>query len=87
MLADVAFLRGDLARARALFLQAAAQADAAGDTLQVVWDLGSAALALLGDDPEAEELYRLSHENFERNLLPWLNDGGVGGRSSSQVSV
>jgi hypothetical protein len=43
--------------------------------------LGSAALALLGDDPEAEELYRLSHENFEQNLLPWLNDGGQGGRS------
>jgi predicted ATPase/DNA-binding SARP family transcriptional activator len=46
VLADVAFLRGDLDRARALFLQAAAQAEAAGDTLQVVWDLGSAALAL-----------------------------------------
>ena len=43
--------------------------------------LGSAALALLGDDPEAEELYRLSHDNFEKNLLPWLNDGGQGGRS------
>ena len=43
--------------------------------------LGSAALALLGDDPEAEELYRASHENFETNLLPWLNDGGKGGRS------
>ena len=43
--------------------------------------LGSAALALLGDDPEAEELYRISHENFEKNLLPWLNDGGQGGRS------
>jgi predicted ATPase/DNA-binding SARP family transcriptional activator len=46
VLADVAFLRGDLARARALFLQAASHAEAAGDTLQVVWDLGSAALAL-----------------------------------------
>jgi predicted ATPase/DNA-binding SARP family transcriptional activator len=46
VLADVAFLRGDLTRARSLFLQAAAQAEAAGDTLQVVWDLGSAALAL-----------------------------------------
>ena len=43
--------------------------------------LASAALALLGDDPEAEELYRRSHENFETNLLPWLNDGGRGGRS------
>ncbi len=43
--------------------------------------LGSAALALLGDDPEAPELYRRSRENFERNLLPWLNDGGRGGRS------
>jgi hypothetical protein len=43
--------------------------------------LGSAALALLGDDPEAEELYRRSHENFETNLLPWLKDGGQGGRS------
>jgi predicted ATPase/DNA-binding SARP family transcriptional activator len=46
VLADVAFLRGDLTRARTLFLQGAAQAEAAGDTLQVVWDLGSAALAL-----------------------------------------
>lgn len=43
--------------------------------------LGSVALALLGDDPEAGELYRFSRENFERNLLPWLNDGGRGGRS------
>lgn len=43
--------------------------------------LGSVALALLGDDPEAPELYRLSRENFEKNLLPWLNDGGRGGRS------
>jgi len=43
--------------------------------------LGSVALALLGDDPEAPALYRLSRENFERNLLPWLNDGGRGGRS------
>jgi len=46
VLADVAFLRGDLPRARALFLDAAAQAEAAGDSLQVVWDRGSAALAL-----------------------------------------
>ncbi|MEA2312142.1 MAG: hypothetical protein QOE28_2110 [Solirubrobacteraceae bacterium] len=46
VLADVAFLRGDLPRARALFLEAAAQAAAAGDSLQVVWDRGSAALAL-----------------------------------------
>jgi predicted ATPase/DNA-binding SARP family transcriptional activator len=45
-LADVAFLRGELARARALFLQSAALAEPAGDMLQVVWDLGSAALAL-----------------------------------------
>lgn len=45
-LADVAFLRGELACARALFLQSAALAEAAGDTLQLVWDLGSAALAL-----------------------------------------
>ena len=46
VLADVALLRGNLAEARALFLQAAAQAEAAGDPLQLVWDLGSAALAL-----------------------------------------
>lgn len=58
VLADVAFLRGDLARARALFLRAAAMAEAAGDTLQVVWDLGSAALTLhylgqgVGGEPE-----------------------------------
>ena len=43
--------------------------------------LGSAALALLGDDPEGAELFRRSHQNFTRNLLPWLNDGGQGGRS------
>ncbi len=42
--------------------------------------LSSAAYALLGDDARAAELLRLSHENFDRNLLPWLNDGGRGGR-------
>lgn len=46
VLADVAFLRGDLDRARTLFQSAATQAGADGDWLQVVWDLGSAALAL-----------------------------------------
>jgi hypothetical protein len=43
--------------------------------------LGSAALSLLEDDPEGPELYRRSKQNFESNLLPWLNDGGRGGRS------
>jgi heparin/heparan-sulfate lyase len=43
--------------------------------------LASAAYALLGDDPEAGKYLLLSNENFERNLLPWLNDGGSGGRS------
>ncbi len=43
--------------------------------------LASAALALLGDDPEAPDFHRRSHDNFEQNLLPWLNDGGRGGRS------
>ncbi len=43
--------------------------------------LASAALALLGDDAGAEQLYRRSHENFTQTLLPWLNDGGRGGRS------
>lgn len=44
--ADVAFLRGELSCARALFLQSAALAEPAGDVLQLVWDLGSAALAV-----------------------------------------
>lgn len=43
--------------------------------------LAAAALALLGDDPEAERLFRRSRENFRSRLLPWLNDGGQGGRS------
>lgn len=57
VLADIAFLRGDLDRARALFQDAAARGEADGDRLQVVWDLGSAALARhyrgrsVGDEP------------------------------------
>ena len=46
VLADVAFLRGDLLQARRLFIEAAAQAEAADDQLQAVWNRGSAALAL-----------------------------------------
>jgi predicted ATPase/DNA-binding SARP family transcriptional activator len=46
VLAEVAFLHGDLADARRLYLEAAAQSEAAGDALQAVWDRGSAALAL-----------------------------------------
>lgn len=38
-------------------------------------------LALLGDDPDAPKLLKVAHENFDKNLLPWLNDGGRGGRS------
>jgi predicted ATPase/DNA-binding SARP family transcriptional activator len=55
VLADLAFLRGDLGRARSLFLHAAAQAEAANDPLQVVWDRGSAALALHYDGQDAGE--------------------------------
>jgi len=43
--------------------------------------LASAALALLGDDPVGADLFRRSQQNFTKNLLPWLNDGGQGGRS------
>lgn len=59
VLADVAFHRGDLTRARELFLDTAIRAEAAGDTLQAVWHRGSAALALHygghdpGDEPAA----------------------------------
>ena len=57
VLAEVAFLRGDLDRACSLFARAAGQAAAAGDPLQVVWDRGSAALGShyggrpVGDEP------------------------------------
>jgi predicted ATPase/DNA-binding SARP family transcriptional activator len=53
VLADLAFLRGDLSRARSLFLDAAARAEEANDTLQAVWDRGSAALALHYDGRDA----------------------------------
>lgn len=43
--------------------------------------LASAALALLRDDPDAEQMYIRSRENFNQRMLPWLNDGGRGGRS------
>jgi hypothetical protein len=46
--------------------------------------LASAALALLGDVPYAESLYRVSRDNFDANLLPWLNDGG---REDAQVTA
>jgi predicted ATPase/DNA-binding SARP family transcriptional activator len=45
VLADVAFLRGQLGEARSLFEQAAAGADDAGDVLQLVWDRSSMVLA------------------------------------------
>lgn len=57
VLADVAFLRGDLDLAHTLFQEAAVRSQTNGDHLQVVWDLGSAALALhysgcaVGDEP------------------------------------
>ena len=44
-LADVAFMRGDLARASALFEQAAVAAESEGDVLQIVWDRASMILA------------------------------------------
>ena len=53
VLADVAFIRGDLHRARVLFLDAAAQAEAAGEPLQAVWNRGSAAVALHYDGRDA----------------------------------
>jgi predicted ATPase/DNA-binding SARP family transcriptional activator len=43
---DVAFLTGDLDRAVAAFTESYALAAAAGDLLQAVWDLGSAAVAI-----------------------------------------
>ena len=53
VLAEVAFLHGDLARARRLYLEAAAESEAAGDVLQAVWDRGSAALAVHYDGASA----------------------------------
>jgi tetratricopeptide (TPR) repeat protein len=44
--ADVALLKGDLDQAIADFTEAYALATAAGDVLQAVWDLGSAAVAV-----------------------------------------
>jgi len=44
--ADIALLTGDLDRATAEFSEAYALATAAGDALQAVWDLGSAAVAI-----------------------------------------
>lgn len=50
---DVAFLIGDLERAVAAFTEAYPLAVAAGDLLQAVWDLGSAAVAVsYGGDTE-----------------------------------
>jgi len=80
VLADVAFLRGDLRRARSLFLEAATQAEAAGDSLQVVWDRGSAALALhyggqaVGGEPAlvlamAEECGSASAQSFAHFVI------------------
>lgn len=43
--------------------------------------LGAAALALMNDDPGARALWRMARENFDQRLLPWLNDGGRGGRA------
>ena len=53
VLAEVAFLHGDLAHARRLYLEAAAESEAAGDALQAVWDRGSAALAVHYDGASA----------------------------------
>jgi predicted ATPase/DNA-binding SARP family transcriptional activator len=59
ILAEIAFLNGELTRARSLYLDAAAEAEATGDSLQAVWDRGSAALAVhyggaaAGDEPGA----------------------------------
>lgn len=80
VLADVAFLRGDLDRARTLFQDAAAQAEADGDWLQVVWDLGSATLArhyrgsAVDDEPLrvlaiAEQCGSLSARAFARFVI------------------
>ena len=56
VLADVAFIRGELRRARVLFLDAAERAEAVGEQIQAVWNRGSAAVALHydGRDPGTE---------------------------------
>jgi len=51
---EIHFLRGELPQARLQHLEAAAEAEAAGDLLQTVWDRGSAALALHYDGTAAE---------------------------------
>ena len=55
LLAEVNFLRGELPRARSLYLDAAAAAEAASDHLQAVWDRGSATLALHYDGLSADD--------------------------------
>jgi predicted ATPase/DNA-binding SARP family transcriptional activator len=59
--ADIALLAGDLDRAIAEFTEAYALAAAAGDALQAVWDLGSAAVATAYDG-EVERALELAQE-------------------------
>ncbi len=69
---DVAFLTGDLERAVAAFTEAYALAAAAGDLLQAVWDLGSAAVAVayLGDTGRALEIADEVVSTAERSQSP-----------------
>jgi predicted ATPase/DNA-binding SARP family transcriptional activator len=59
--ADIALLAGDLHRATAEFTGAYELASAAGDVLQAVWDLGSAAVAIAYDG-EAKRAFELAQE-------------------------
>ena len=70
--ADVAFLAGDLEAAIAAFTQAHDLAIAAGDPLQAVWDLGSAAVAVAygGDTDRALQLAGQVLSTAERSGSP-----------------
>ena len=69
---DVAFLTGDLERAVSAFTEAYVLAAAAGDLLQAVWDLGSAAVAVayLGDTGRALEIAAEVASTAERSQSP-----------------
>ena len=66
--ADVALLTGDLDRAQAEFTEGYHMALAAGDDLQAVWDIGSAAVAAsyAGDAKRALDMTAAASETAER---------------------
>jgi predicted ATPase/DNA-binding SARP family transcriptional activator len=70
--ADVALVTGNLDRAAAEFTEAYELATAAGDLLQAVWDLGSAALAVAygGDTERALEISGEVFSTAERSGSP-----------------